>query len=120
MPFDDIVVALDIVDGDIRLHPLNFAVGSGTLASNISLRQKGKVLYTTAKLDFREIDLARIMQATHTFGGAGRIGGGAELDTTGSSLSDMLGNGNGALRFNMASGWQSLRVVAGSLRPAIW
>ena len=104
MPFDNIVVALDIDNGNIRLHPLDFAIGSGTLASNISLDEKNKVLYTKANIDFREIDLGRIMQATHTFAGAGTIGGGADLTTTGNSLSAMLGNGNGSLRFNMAGG----------------
>ena len=104
VPLDNIVVALDITDGDIRLHPLNFAIGTGTLASTISLREHDKLLYTKADIDFRQIDLDRIMQATHAFGGAGTIGGGAKLDTTGNSLSAMLSNGNGSLQFNMASG----------------
>ena len=104
MPFDNIVADLDITDGNIRLHPLNFAIGSGTLASNISLRRKDQVMYTKATIDFRQIDLSRIMKATHTFGGAGTIGGGAELDTAGNSMSEMLGRGNGYLRFNMAGG----------------
>ncbi len=104
MPLDNIVVALDITDGDIKLHPLNFAIGSGTLASTISLREKNKTLYTQANIEFRQIDLDRLMQATHAFGGAGIIGGGAVIDTTGNSLSAMLGNGNGSLRLNMAHG----------------
>jgi uncharacterized protein involved in outer membrane biogenesis len=104
VPLDNIVVALDITNGDIRLHPLDFAIGSGTMASEISLREHDKVLYTKANVDFRQIDLARIMQATHAFKGAGTIGGGATLDTTGNSLSAMLSNGNGSLRLNMAGG----------------
>jgi uncharacterized protein involved in outer membrane biogenesis len=104
MPFDNIVVALDIDNGDIRLHPLNFAIGTGTLASTISLNEQDKVLHTKAKIEFREIDLDRIMKATHAFGGAGTIGGGADVTTTGNSMSAMLGNGNGTMRFNMAGG----------------
>jgi uncharacterized protein involved in outer membrane biogenesis len=104
VPLDNIVVAMDINGGDISLHPLDFAIGTGTLASTISLREHDKLLYTKADVDFRRIDLARIMQATHAFTGAGTIGGGATLDTTGNSLSAMLSNGNGSLRLNMAGG----------------
>jgi uncharacterized protein involved in outer membrane biogenesis len=104
VPLDNIVVAMDITNGDISLHPLDFAIGAGTLASTISLREHDKLLYTKADVDFRRIDLARIMQATHAFGGAGIMGGGATLVTTGNSLSAMLGNGNGSLRLNMAHG----------------
>jgi uncharacterized protein involved in outer membrane biogenesis len=104
MPFDNIVVALDITDGDIKLHPLDFAIGKGKIASTISLRDKDNLLYTRADINFDQLDLARIMKVTRAFGGTGVIGGGAVLDTHGNSLSAMLSNGDGSLRFNMASG----------------
>ena len=104
VPFDNLVVNLTIEKGDIELHPLNFAIGYGTLASNISIAQTAKTLKTKAKVDFERLDLARIMRSTHAFEGQGTVGGGATLDTEGNSISAMLGNGSGAMRLNMASG----------------
>jgi uncharacterized protein involved in outer membrane biogenesis len=104
VPFDRLDVGLDLANGTIALHPLNLAIGRGTLASTIDLAEHGGMLHAKARAEFDQVDLARIMQATHSFAGAGTIGGGAYLTTEGNSLSAMLGNGNGALTINMAGG----------------
>ena len=97
IPLDNIVVALDIQDGRITLHPLNFAVGTGTIASDFDLDPVGDTLHTKAHIAFRHIDLSRIMRATHAFHGQGLIGGQADLTTTGDSVAGMLGNGDGGV-----------------------
>ena len=97
VPLDNIVVALDIDDGRIRLHPLNFAVGQGTIESDFNLDPVGDTLHTKAHVRFRHVNLSRIMQATHAFHGEGLIGGQASLTTTGNSVASMLGNGNGGV-----------------------
>ena len=43
------------------------------------------------------------MQATHSFKGAGIIGGEARLDTNGNSLASMMGQGNGELKLVLVS-----------------
>ena len=102
VPLDDIVVDMDIVDGHIVVHPLNFAVGRGTIASDFDLNPTGTNpagtnLRTKAHVVFRQVDLSRVMQATHAFQGKGLIGGQADLTTTGNSVATMLGNGSGGL-----------------------
>ncbi len=97
IPLDNIVATLDIQDGRIALHPLDFAVGKGTIASNFALDPVGDTLHTKAQVTFRHVDLSRIMQATHAFKGEGIIGGQADLTTTGNSVASMLGNGSGGV-----------------------
>ena len=97
IPLDNIVANLNIQDGRIALHPLNFAVGKGTIASDFDLDPVGDTLHTKARVTFRHVDLSRVMQATHAFKGEGIIGGQADLTTTGNSVASMLGNGSGGV-----------------------
>ncbi len=103
VPLDNIVVALDIVGGRITLHPLSFAVGTGTITSNVDLAPlKNDLIGAKADIKFQRVDVSRLMAATHAFGGAGTIGGQARIDTTGDSIATFLGNGDGALDLSMA------------------
>lgn len=103
-PFDNVVVNLSVENGRITLHPLNFAVGTGTIASDFDLQPVDNILHTTANIDFRHLALARIMRATHAFAGDGVVGGTAHLTGTGNSLAAILGHGNGRLQLFMNKG----------------
>ena len=104
VPFDDLVVHLIIKDGRITADPLNFAVGTGTIASNFDLNPVGDVLHTKANIDFRQLQLARLMAATHAFAGDGVVGGSAHLVGTGNSVALILGHGDGGLQLFMSHG----------------
>lgn len=104
VPFDNVVVWLSIENGRITLHPLDFAVGSGSIASNIDLHPVDNVLHTSADIDFRRLPLARLMAATHAFAGDGTVGGTAHLTATGNSLAAMLGHGDGGAELFMNDG----------------
>jgi uncharacterized protein involved in outer membrane biogenesis len=104
IPFDNIVADLAITDGNITLKPLSFAVGTGAISSDIELSPLEKGMHAKADIDFRRVNLSRLMDATHLFHGAGVIGGSASINTTGASLAQMLGDGNGNVRLFMASG----------------
>jgi uncharacterized protein involved in outer membrane biogenesis len=104
VPFDNVVVWLSIENGRITLHPLNFAVGSGSIASDVDLNPVDNVLHTHANIDFRQLQLARLMAATHAFAGDGTIGGSAHLTATGNSVAAMLGHGNGSAQLFMNHG----------------
>jgi uncharacterized protein involved in outer membrane biogenesis len=103
-PFDKLLVTLDIVDGKISLHPLDFVVGTGDVASTIELAPDAHdLVHANADVRFRHIELSRIMQATHTFKGEGIVGGEARIDTNGNSLASMMGQGNGELKLVLVS-----------------
>ena len=111
MPLDNVVVNLTITDGNIELQPLSFGVGRGSIVSDIGLYPKGNDVHAKAKIDFRQVDLSRLMEATHLFHGGGLIGGSANIDTTGNSLATLLGNGDGGVRLFMAGGDLSSLLV---------
>lgn len=111
VPLDNLVVNLSIVDGKIALEPISFGVGRGRIAGTATFDGSGNVIHAKAGVDFEHVDLARLMAATHMFGGAGAIGGHADIVTSGNSLSQMLGNGDGGLRLLMTGGDLSALLV---------
>ena len=52
----------------------------------------------------QNLDVSRMMAATHTFEGAGSVSGVGAIDATGNSLASLLGNGNGEMKMAMAGG----------------
>ena len=110
-PFDSLKVALDIDDGRIQLHPVDFTVGRGTIGGTIDLAPIGDDVRANADIDFRQVDVSRLMAATHAFQGQGVIGGEARIDGTGGSLAQLLGHGNGELKLFMNGGDLSALLV---------
>ncbi len=111
MPLDNIVADLTITDGDVTLKPLSFGVGSGEIVSNISLSPQGQGVRAKADVDFKRVDLSRLMAATHVFHGGGVIGGSANIESAGASLSQILADGNGGMRLFMSGGDLSALLV---------
>ncbi|HVB66595.1 MAG TPA: AsmA family protein, partial [Acetobacteraceae bacterium] len=111
MPLDNLVAALDIVDGKVTVHPVAFGVGAGRIAITAKLDPTGRLLHTDAAVDFHSLDVARLMQATHTFTGAGTLSGSARLVGTGNSLAAIAADGDGALLVGMAGGNLSAVLV---------
>ncbi len=110
-PLDNIVAHLKVEDDQLSFQPLSFAVGAGSIVLNIKLDGRQDPVHTVADIDFRKVDLHRIMQSTKLFEGAGTIGGNAKLDTRGNSLSKMLGNGDGELKLAMSGGDMSALLL---------
>ena len=106
VPFDKLLVDMDVVDGRVTLHPLDFTVGAqGRIISNVDLDPDSHdILHTKADINFHHLNLSRLLQATHTFHGEGIIGGEARLDTTGNSVAAMMGNGDGELKLVLLGG----------------
>ena len=103
-PLDNMQANLDIVDGNIKLHPLKFAVGHGNIVTDADLSQKDNVLHAKTKVDFQRVDLGTLLASTGIAKGAGTIGGEAVIDGTGNSLSAILSDGNGELKLFMGQG----------------
>lgn len=111
MPLDDLVADFTIENGKVTLAPLSFGVGEGEIASHIEFDARKNPAHANASIEFREVDLRRLMKSTRIFEGAGKIGGRAYLDTSGNSLADMLGRGNGELKLFMSGGDISALLV---------
>ena len=105
MPLDDISVALDVVDGQIAVHPLSFGVGKGQLAVNVDVAPKSdKTVHARMNVRMRNLDVSRMMSATHAFQGAGTVNGVGAIEGTGHSIASLMANGNGEMKMAMAGG----------------
>jgi AsmA family protein len=111
MPLDNVAVALDIVNGNIDVHPLGFGVGTGRISLTAQLVDSGNTLRTRAEINFQSVDVSRLMAATHMFHGAGTISGSGRIDTSGNSIGQMAANGNGEIAVGMSGGDVSAILV---------
>lgn len=105
MPLDNLTAALDVVDGRIMLHPLSFGIGKGQLLGNLDVTpENDKNMHAKLDLHMQNLDVSRLMSATHAFQGAGSISGVGAIDATGNSVASLLGHGNGEIKMAMAGG----------------
>jgi uncharacterized protein involved in outer membrane biogenesis len=111
VPLDEVEAHLIVKDGMLSLKPLNFRVGDGRIVSNIALDGRQERVHALADIDFRRLDLKRLMRDAGAFEGTGRIGGAARIDTHGNSLAEMLGQGDGELKLFMNGGELSALLV---------
>ena len=112
IPLDSLIVTMDIVDGAVDLHPIIFTIGTGRVQGDISLKpQTDKNIKLKADIHFDQVDVSRIMAATHAFHGAGAISGRARIASTGNSVATFLGDGNGGLDVYMSGGDLSALLI---------
>ena len=111
IPLDDLSAALDVVNGEVALHPVSFGVGAGRIRSNIRLAPVNGLIRAQADADFQQLDVARLMTATHAFHGAGALSGSARIAGTGDSLAAIAANGDGEIVLGMAGGDLSALLV---------
>jgi hypothetical protein len=111
MPLDNIDVALELVDGALTLRPLRFGVGRGEIVAELALtpRDEGQV-HAIADVQFRRVDISRIMQSAGSQGG-GALNGRARLDGTGRSTAQLLGRGSGSLELSTSGGNLSALLI---------
>ncbi|HET6605139.1 MAG TPA: AsmA family protein [Rhodopila sp.] len=112
IPFDNLSVVLDIINGRIEVHPVSFGVGTGRLVGNVDLTPlNSRSVRVRADIRMQNLDVSRMMAATHTFQGAGAISGVGAIESTGNSLADLMGNGNGEVKMAMVGGDLSAVLV---------
>jgi hypothetical protein len=111
-PLDHIEANLTIQNGDIKLDPLDFAVGSGTIRSKIDLDGQVNPILAKADIEFRHVDFQRLTQSTSSMiKGLGVIGGHWVIQGTGNSMAQILAHSNGNLSLFMGSGDLSALLV---------
>ncbi|MGC9271440.1 AsmA family protein [Acidiphilium sp.] len=105
MPLDKFSATLTIINGVITLHPVSFGIGTGTISGAIALTpQPDNLIHAVASIDFDNVNVSKLMAATHVFKGDGLIQGKAVLSATGNSIASWAGNGNGGLSLYMTGG----------------
>ena len=103
-PLDNMQANLDIVNGEVTLKPLSFGIGQGTMSANVALSEKADGVHARADIDFRRLDVDKLLAATGLARGAGTISGKAVIDGTGRSMAEILGRGNGEVKLFMGAG----------------
>jgi uncharacterized protein involved in outer membrane biogenesis len=112
MPLDQLIVAMDVVNGAIDLHPITFTVGDGKISGDVALTPvSDDLVHAKADVHFNHVDVSTLMAATHVFHGAGSISGRAELDSVGNSIASWAADGNGGLSLSMSGGDLSAVLV---------
>jgi hypothetical protein len=112
MPLDDLTIVMDVVGGRITVHPMSFGVGKGRLLANADVTpESDKTLHAKVDLHLQNLDVSRMMAATHMFQGAGTISGVGAIDATGNSVASLVANGNGEIKMAMAGGDLSAVLV---------
>lgn len=110
-PIDNLQAKLDLENGRLRLQPLDFGIGQGSIAMKLDLDARAAPPRIAVDTEFRNVDLRRIMQQTRMFEGAGRIGGRARLVSAGSNAAEILANGTGGLTLAQTGGQMSALLV---------
>ncbi len=111
VPLDNIVAAIDITNGSVKVHPLSFRVGTGEISLTAELQPEGKNVKADVAVQFNKVDLARLLSATHLVEGAGTMSGNARLVSTGDSVASLLAHGDGGFRLGMSGGNLSALLV---------
>ena len=103
-PLDNMKATLDIVNGQVNLHPVSFAIGKGEIVGTIELVQQGNGVHADANIAFNRLDVDKLLTATGVARGAGTISGRAVVSGNGRSLAEILGSGNGQIKLYMGGG----------------
>lgn len=111
LPLDDLELHVVISDGQMRLAPVRFGVGSGSINGDIMLDGRQDQVHALADVEFRKLDVSHILKKMTAFQGDGKIGGLVRIDGKGNSVAEMLGSGNGEMKLFMAGGQVSGLLV---------
>ena len=103
-PLDNMTAQLDIVDGAVRVSPLNFGVGGGAIKSSVELLPEGQGVKMDASVDFQRVSVDKLLNATGVARGSGTIAGKMVVAGTGRSFADILGRGDGEVKLYMGRG----------------
>jgi len=110
-PVDNLAAHIIVQNGFLNISPLSFGVAQGRIVANIKLDGRREVLHSTADVDFRRVDLSRLLRDTKLAKGSGLIGGTARIESTGNSTAKLLANGDGEVRLFMSNGNLSALLV---------
>lgn len=97
LPLDNIDTELSVSNGNIAVRHLNFKIGNGTIASSASLRPQGDEFKAAARIDFNQLDIARLTRTNIASHAQGIMGGHITLTSEGNSIATLIAGGSGNL-----------------------
>ncbi len=103
-PLDDMVVDADIVNGNVKLHPLSFGIGGGKIVSQIALDEEKAGLHARLDVSFDHVSVDKLLSSFGAGHGAGTVSGKGVIEGTGRSLAGILGHGSGEAKLYMGRG----------------
>ncbi|WP_249405728.1 AsmA family protein [Stenotrophomonas sp. CFBP 13718] len=105
LPLDDMDAHLKLVDGLLRLDPLNFGVAGGDIRSTIRMDARRPQIATSLKASVRRVQLGQLFpDAKLAEQASGGIGGEIDLSGNGNSIAAMLGSSDGTVAIGMGKG----------------
>lgn len=105
LPLEAMTAHLFLDNAMLRLDPLNFEVAGGSIDSRIKLDARKDTITSTARIHARGLQLPKLFPKVKlTEDSTGRVGGSADLTTTGNSIARMAATANGDLGLIMGSG----------------
>jgi len=112
MPFDNLSFGMDLVDGEIALHQLNFGIGQGRLSGDFRLTPRTKeTLHASGDIQFERVDVGHLLWASGGYRGHGALNGAIRLQGTGRSIAEILAGADGTASLWMRDGGLSSLLV---------
>ncbi len=104
-PIDEMQLSLRIKEGMMELEPMSFFVGEGKIVTDIHVDSQGNPPDVSLHADIKNLDLQRILQKLdERLEGFGTFAGKIDLQSTGNSVAEILGNGDGSFDIAMEGG----------------
>ena len=76
MPFDNLMLGMNVMNGVVAVHQLSFGIGPGRLSGDIRLTPRtDEALVAHANVRFERMDVARLLWASGGYQGNGALNG---------------------------------------------
>jgi uncharacterized protein involved in outer membrane biogenesis len=118
MPFDNLVLGMDVVDGVVAVRQISFGIGPGRISGDVRLTPRADgAIEAHVGIRFERADVARLLWASGHYEGHGALNGSVRVDGTGRSIAEILAGADGAASLWMLGGdLSSLLVDLAGLR----
>ncbi len=105
LPFDSLRVTFDLKDAVLKLEPLQVGFAGGEIVGHITLDAHEDLLHSHALVDFRRLQLSRLLPQSSQFAkAAGTLGAKIELTGIGNSIAHSAAHASGKASVAIANG----------------
>jgi uncharacterized protein involved in outer membrane biogenesis len=112
LPIDGLEIDARIQNGELRLTPLRFQIGKGSVDAQTMLNTRKKPLSAEVLFEVRNVDLRRVLAAFEISDeSAGTVAGRAKLWMEGDSVGALLASTDGGLYLLMTGGYLDQLLV---------